>query len=382
MKKMNKLNEIMRCNPVVTCVGTDYVIFVPVNTNVLMKIRVGEKYYFNHCNGVRISDTRLQKFTVPMAELNRSRSYCVIYSEVTVREAYSCKTGEEFSKEYLFRPIEKTESLNIYIVSDAHGLFKPVVDAASYFHNKPDLLILNGDISSSSDDAERVLLQFDIAAAITEGESPCIITRGNHDLRGEYAEKLGEYLPTRNGKTYYSVKIGCFWFLILDCGEDKPDSHREYSETVCCHEMRLDETEYIHDVINIKVKEYASPDIMHKIVICHVPFEFNNTSYCKGERPFDIEHEIFGEWCSLIRNEIKPDFMICGHMHVSEIWRNGKNDDKKIGVPVIIGGVPGKKYGFSDCYTGCALTVNRHNAKAVFNDNKGNCFGEADIVFK
>ena len=47
------------------------------------------------------------------------------------------------------------------------------------------------------------------------------------------------------------------WGLILDCGEDKADTSIEYGSTVCFHEFRLRETEFIHSVIENAEKDLS-----------------------------------------------------------------------------------------------------------------------------
>lgn len=375
-------DKIIRGGPVVCCVGEDYIISVPVRKKVLMSIRVGENEYFCHCNGVRISDTKLQRFVVPAKVLNKEKAYTVVYREVLLRGAYSCRQGTEYKASYSFRPVEKKDGINIYHISDTHGIRSQAIHAAEMFEKDIDLLILNGDISSSSCTENEIFLQYDIAFAVTKGEIPCIISRGNHDLRGSLAEKLAVYLPTKNGNTYYSVRLGSLWLLVLDCGEDKEDSHREYSSTVCCHTMREEETAYLRDIVKNAKKEYNAEGVCHRIIVCHVPFEYNNTSMCRGECPFDIEHELFGEWCDIIRDEIKPEMMLCGHIHGNEVWRDGKNDDKNISVPVVIGGKPIKDNRKRKEYVGCSVTINKDNATVKFNDNKHRIIDTVDIEYK
>lgn len=367
---MNYKSELLRGGPVIACAGTDYIISVPVRKRVLMKIVIGSAVYYNHCNGVRISDTKLQRFIVPMEVLNKAKKYTVIFSEVISRGAYSCTLGEEQSIDFDFYPVEKTDGINIYHISDTHGIKSAAVNAAKAIGDKLDLLVLNGDISSSSSKENDIFLQYDIAYLITRGEKPCILSRGNHDLRGALAEKLASYLPTVGGKTYYTVTLGSLWIMILDCGEDKLDSHREYSSTVCCHEMRKNETEFIRAVIADKKNEFERAGIKHKLVVSHVPFEYNNTELCRGERPFDIEHEIYGEWCRLIREGIKPELMLCGHFHLTEVWQNGYRDDKNVGVPVIIGGKPENERGRNKKYIGCCVGLNDKNATVTFTDER------------
>ncbi|MBO5269618.1 MAG: serine/threonine protein phosphatase, partial [Clostridia bacterium] len=77
-----------------------------------------------------------------------------------------------------------------------------------------------------------------IAAGVTKGRIPVVFARGNHDTRGKYAERLANHTPTDNGRSYYSVRLGKLWMLVLDCGEDKNDDHAEYGHTMCCHAFR------------------------------------------------------------------------------------------------------------------------------------------------
>lgn len=379
---MKKTVDPLRGGPVVCCVETNYIISVPVMKKVLMSVLVGETEYYCHSNGVRISDTKLQRFTVPMTELNREKSYTLIYREIHSRGAYSCDLGAEQKRKFDFRPLEKSDGANIYHISDTHGIRTQAINAAGFLGENIDLLILNGDISSSSCTENEIFLQYDIAFGITKGKIPCIISRGNHDLRGKLAERLAAFIPTENGNTFYSVRLGAFWFLVLDCGEDKEDGHREYSGTVCCHSFREAETEYLRRLTESAADEYNADGVRHRIIISHVPFEYNNTELCRGERPFDIEHELYTEWCGIIRKEIRPDFMLSGHFHLHEIWDNGKNDDKNIGIPVIIGGKPINKDVKRKDYIGCAVTVNKNSADVSFNDSKHNVSEKIGITYK
>ncbi len=52
---------------------------------------------------------------------------------------------------------------------------------------------------------------------------------GNHETRGVYSDALIKYFPTSTGTFYYRFNIGKVCFLVLDSGEDKPDSDLEYA---------------------------------------------------------------------------------------------------------------------------------------------------------
>lgn len=355
----------LKYGPVVCAVGHNYIIMVPVRNSVLIKVDVGGKEYFNVSNGIRIRNSYVQKFTVPMAELDNAKEYTVI-----------CEIGKQYeskktvSRKYKFIPVPSDREINIYDISDTHGMYKESIAAAANFNRKIDLLILNGDISSSSETINDILLNYKIAFSITKGEIPCIITRGNHDLRGKNAEKLPELMPYRDNKPYFTVTIGDTWFMILDCGEDKVDSHKEYYHGAAFHDFRLQETEYIKDVIKNADKEYNAPGIKKRILVSHIAINYEDNELCQGERPFNIEHEIYNSWCSLIEENIKPNIYITGHLHIFKIFQpESEFNNRKLSCPTIVGGEPG--YGKKNKFTGAGIVLHNDHADVIFTDSNG-----------
>ncbi len=179
----------------------------------------------------------------------------------------------------------------------------------------PDLLRFSREEESAVWDA------YEMASRITKGRIPVVLARGNHDTRGRYAEMFSEHFPRRTGNSYYTFRLGNIWGLVLDCGEDKEDTHPEYGGLVCCHDFREKETAYIKQVICQAKEEYDEPDVAHRIVICHIPFT------TLGEKDFDIERETYAEWVGLLREHIKPEMILCGHVHTWEIYNCGSERD-------------------------------------------------------
>ena len=121
-----------------------------------------------------------------------------------------------------------------------------------------------------------------IAGSVTKAELPVIFSRGNHDTRGIYAENIADHTPTDNGRSYFTVRLGNIWAVVLDCAEDKPDTNPEYGHTICCHEFRIEETEFLKKIAESPDTEYAAPGVKYRLVIVHNPF-------CEPRRsPFDI----------------------------------------------------------------------------------------------
>ena len=116
-------------------------------------------------------------------------------------------------------------------------------------YGKIDFLILNGDLPNHSGDISNFTTIHRIASEITGGEIPVVFSRGNHDMRGIYAENIAEHTPTDHGNSYYTFRLGGVWGLVLDCAEDKNDDHPEYGNCNCCHAFRREQTKFIESVI-------------------------------------------------------------------------------------------------------------------------------------
>lgn len=364
---------------VVCAVGKNYVICVPVNKEVLVQAEVDGKTYYCQSNGIRKSGTRVQQFVVPAEALNRTKRYRITYEVLNKRLAYSSERQPAVSIEYSFRPIEKDTNINIYHLSDAHGMEKAAVKTGSFFGGELDMLVLNGDIAHSSETEDDVLLNYRIACEITKGEIPCVITRGNHDLRGKCAEKLEELMPTDGGRPYYTVKVGPVWMLVLDCGEDKLDSHGEYGGTAVFHEFRMQETEFINNVV--ASNEYNADGVKYRFVLCHIPFCHSDDSECKGERPFNIENEIYTDWCAKIKENIKPDLSVFGHVHTTQVFPAGSSfDDKGLGGEIVLGGTPVSRAGLPDMVTGTALSIEENGIRIRFTDSRGKVSEDKKLI--
>ena len=354
--------------PSVYAVNGKYEIIVAVNSPTVMWVRVGERDYYDDSNGILRSSSLTHKMDVPMTELDREGKYTVFWREVFNRKPYHSQLGEINSFTVDFYPV-KNDNIHIYNIADAHNTVEGPIAAGSFFGKDLDLLVLNGDIPEHSGSIENFTVIHKIAGSVTHGERPVIFARGNHDLRGIYAENIADHTPTDCGRSYFTVRIGSIWAVVLDCGEDKPDDHPEYGYTVCCHDFRMRQTEFLKQIANDPDNEYAAPGVRYKIVISHNPFTETHRA------PFDIEKDIYTEWCDILKDKIKPDFILSGHVHNCYVTMPGEpKDSKGQPCPVIAGSRPLKEEPF---FIGCAITLNERRFDVKFTDAKGNITGEA-----
>ena len=361
-KEKAMLSSALKHTPTVCAVKNDYQILVPVNTSTVLWVRVGGNTYYDDSNGILRSDTDLHRVTVPASVLDAAGEYTVCWKEVIERKPYFPTVGEEQSAIFAFRPVKK-DPVRAYMIADAHGMFEEPVAAAKKFeetYGKIDLLILNGDILDHSGNAENFMLYYRIAEAITGGEVPVVISRGNHDLRGKCAEKLASYMPNENGNSFYSFRTGNLWGVLLDCGEDKNDDHPEYGGTICCHAFRERETEYLQKVIENAESEYKAEGVEHRIVVSHVPFTQIDHD------PFDIEQETYGKWVRLLNEQVKPEVLLSGHIHKVYVTQpNGERDAYGMTFPTVVGSEVRTKDRY---FAGCGILWEAGTVRTVFND--------------
>lgn len=332
---MKQIPEHFETTPIVYAVGKNYQIMVPVNCETLMWAEVGEKCFYDDVNGILRSNCTTHRMTVPMEILDAAGEYKICYRVVNERKPYYSDVSEIFEYNSMFYSV-KEEGARFFHISDAHNEVDKPVAAAKAF-GEIDFLILNGDLPDHSGDIKNFTTIHRIAAEITDGEKPVVFSRGNHDMRGIYAENIAEHTPTDNGKSYYTFQLGSIWGMVLDCGEDKYDYHIEYAHTICCEDFRKRELEFIKKVIENARKEYEADDIKTKIIVAHDPF----TEYL-SDQVSEEDMKTYKKWAKFLRDYIKPHMMICGHVHQAYITNVGDElDNLGQACPVVVGSAPG-----------------------------------------
>ena len=235
--------------------------------------------------------------------------------------------------EYNFRPVSDTGCVRAYHISDAHNWAEGPIKAAETFGDI-DFLILNGDIPEHNGSVEKCRTIYELTSEIAKGEIPTVFARGNHDLRGLFAERFWECTPTDQGKTYYTFRLGSIWGMLLDCGEDKVDEH----------------------------EEYLAEGVQYRMVISHCPITY------RMQKPFDIEEEIYTEWTKLLREHVHPDVILNGHIHrLNYICPGDELDERNQPCPVVIGAAKeGHEY-----YAGTGFIFDKGAMEVYFTDNHG-----------
>ncbi len=359
------MKKVLKTAPAVFAVGDDYQIIIPVTCETVMWVKVGDKCFYDESNGILRSAKRIHKMIVPAEILNKECYYTVCYRRIIKRKAYFSLTHSVEEEVFRFRKVQNG-TVRAYHIADAHNMIKEPVECAEVFSKEIgeiDFLILNGDVPEDSDNIKNFDTIYEIISQITKGEIPVVFSRGNHDTRGVFAENIAEYTPCENGNSYFTFRLGNIWGLVLDCGEDKLDTNIEYGNMVACSFFREKQTRFLEKLAENCGVQVANEGIEHKIVFAHNPFTR------RYPEPFNIEEETFAYWAKILKEKIKPEIMICGHIHKFSVDMPGcENDALGQPCPVVVGTQVDKRKKY---FAGSGFVFEKDKIQVVFNDNSG-----------
>jgi hypothetical protein len=131
-----------------------------------------------------------------------------------------------------------------------------------------DFAVAGGDMVDDFMRQDQLFTGFlDVLTAGFARTRPVVFARGNHDVRGRYARHLEEYLPTVEGRAYYSFDHGGVHFAVLDTGEDKEDGHEYYNRLVDFERYRAEEALWLA----ADLAGQAARGARWRVVISHIP---------------------------------------------------------------------------------------------------------------
>lgn len=336
------------CDPCVFVIGKEYEILILVNKNGIISICIDGKKYYEDNTGVLSSEKNFAKIRVPQSELDNAKAYTVGYRMTINRKGYFSEFGDEQTKTYSFKPLLKTDDINLYHIADVHYRFELAKKTSTYFGNDLDALLVNGDIGEvETEENYREVGKF--VGDLTRGGLPTVFVRGNHDTRGHLAELYTEYFPAEGKKTYFTFELGPLHGVAFDCGEDKDDSHAEYGGVNAFAPFRQRETDFFKNLERSDKLTFA---------IGHIPLPRPN----EGEA-FMIEDDTYRVWNTELER-INIAFMICGHLHRAFLLK--KNDRRCLrphDYPIIVGAERQKE----DLW-GTAMTISGNTLTVKFTD--------------
>lgn len=268
-------------------------------------------------DGLCCVDT-LHRVTVTGLEKNTTYFYRVLSQEVKELLPYRPVLGNIVSTDIWKKPLTFTtldgrqETLSMVMINDIHGkndLQKKLLEMAP--PQNVDMVVFCGDMCNYINKQSDIFTGFlDTSVGLFASSKPFVYVRGNHETRGAYVRNFSRYLTGPEGKFYYAFTYGPIRFIVLDSGEDKPDTDVEYSGLVDFDNYILEQKEWL-------ARELESPEFRaasFRVVLSHIPF--GKGGWYGSER---------------LRKQLLPllegariDLMLSGHNHTFGFMDKGK----------------------------------------------------------
>lgn len=196
----------------------------------------------------------------------------------------------------------KPREVTFLVLNDIHERAQFMKDLCKNVDfKKLDFVLLNGDMSNRLRNQQHMMEAYlDTCVRMFATHTPLFFNRGNHELRGQFADYLYRYFPTNNGKYYRVQHVAGIDFLFIDTGEDKPDEDIEYSGIVNYDQYREEEARWLRGLRESKqVGKYPL------IVFSHIP-----PTLQKWHGPYHLQKTLMPEL-----NKMNVSVMLSAHLH-------------------------------------------------------------------
>jgi len=277
-------------------------------------------------DGMRNANTTFFKFHIP--HQGQDFAYRITAREVTKFDPYKIEYGVSVHSDSFKTQLplaSKIDEAHVLILNDIHENTKShkLLYEKSTLPKK-DLVILNGDMFNYTTKVEDITKK--LIKPVTEiyaTQTPFVVVRGNHETRGAFARMYKAYFDYPQNKFYHTFILGGTFWIILDGGEDKPDTHEVYAGTTDYDNYRLEQRTWLEQVLQSKERKKAK----RTIVVTHIPF-FHSDDWHGTLHNRQCFHDIL--------QKHKVSAVISGHTHRFGFYP----PDKDHNYYVIIGGGP------------------------------------------
>ena len=275
--------------------------------------------------GVMVANNKINQVRLTGLQPGTRYYYRVVSQEITRYSSYYKEFGDTVRSDIksFITWSDDIRDFRVIVYNDIHSNMEMFNKLHSLVENKPyDLVIFNGDcfddVEKESDILDRLLTY---TPRIKSDEIPSIFIRGNHETRGEYSLLLWDYLGRMGGRSYSAFSLGDTRFVLLDCGEDKPDDHWVYYDMNDYTQHREEQADFLKE----EVQSEAFKEANKRILIHHIPI-------------FGVKPDSFSPcsdlWIPVLENA-PFHISLNAHTHRYRVIEKGEAGNN---FPVIIGG--------------------------------------------
>ena len=295
--------------PVVYAVEDKYQIVFSTNVEATGWVEVGGENFYDTYAGTTKTHTRIHKVEVPMEKLDAAKAYTVHSQKSVYVGPFGGWLGRDVHQTVNFKPVDTSDGVQYLSFSDVHMNDRSTYKTAS-FVEKYDFVILAGDLISVVESFDDANFNNRVAYGITGGQIPVVYARGNHDVKGRFAEELHKFVGSNGEKFYFNFYFKDVYGIVLDIGEDHDDDWWEYYGTAHYDLYREEQIHFLEE--EIAKKHYD--DFKYHLAACHIPVPFVNYRH---------NHEQVKKDMTTLLNQMDIDMFVTGHQHQIMIFEPG-----------------------------------------------------------
>ncbi len=252
------------------------------------------------------------RYRIQAIEILKYRPYQVWYGDTLYSRAQTIRTADPDSPVVSFMVFNDIHEKSGFLAQH----LKQAEPAAM------DFIVYNGDMLNYFEKEPQIFdAVIDTSVRYFAGSTPFLWVRGNHETRGMLARTFKEYLDYPDGSFYFAFSRGPVRFIVLDCGEDKPDDNQYYYRLADYDRYRLKQLEWLRE----ELKSDAYLEASFRVVIIHMPVHPGDGKW-HGQN-FLARH--FGP----VLKEAGADLMLSAHTHRHQ-WID--QNESGLGFPILV----------------------------------------------
>ena len=222
-------------------------------------------------DGQVVCNNYLHKIRIDGLQPGQKYYYCVCSQEMLLYQAYKKVFGNTAQSSFseFTLPGTDTDSFTAIVFNDLHQHTQTFRALCKQIQNiNYDFVVFNGDCV---DHEQATTFISELTEGVHGDRIPTFFMRGNHEIRNAYSIGLRNHYDYVGDKTYGSFNWGDSRIVMLDCGEDKLDSHWVYYGLNDFTQLRNEQVDFLKKELFAKEFKKAKK----RILIHHIPLYGN-----------------------------------------------------------------------------------------------------------
>ena len=227
-------------------------------------------------DGQVVCNNYLHKIRIDGLQPGQKYYYRVCSQEILLYQAYKKvfgNTAQSSFSEFTLPEID-ADSFTAIIFNDLHQHTKTFRALCKQIQNIDyDFVVFNGDcVDDPVDHNQATTFISELTEGVRGDRIPTFFMRGNHEIRNAYSIGLRDHYDYVGNKTYGSFNWGDTRIVMLDCGEDKLDSHWVYYGLNDFTQLRNEQVDFLKKELSAKEFKKAKK----RVLIHHIPLYGND----------------------------------------------------------------------------------------------------------